>query len=227
MRIGLIADTHGSAGLLRDAADMLLSKGADILVHLGDFCDSGNPGQMAEVFELLEQYGIYAVKGNNDYQVEKKLQNEELPQYADKRDRWLRFFQNTPLVRRFAGVCCCHSLPYESVRAIYDPVDTGGIDRATEVFNNASDHVIFCGHSHNSVVFRCRNGHVTRTAMPESGSTLLYYDQRYIVIVGAAENSECGIFDVNRLIYERISISGPNFMEPADERARIRYTIRK
>lgn len=226
LRIGLISDTHGNAGLLRNAADTLLLNGADILVHLGDFCDSGNHWQMAEVFALLEHYGIYAVKGNNDYQVEKKLQNEELPQYAEKSAQWLRFLQQTPIVRRFAGICCCHSMPYDTVRAFYDPVDTGGIDRAIEVFNNAADHVIFCGHSHNPVVFRWKNGHVTRTAMTASARTLSD-DQRYIVIVGAAENLQCGVFDVNRLIYERINISAPGFMETADERARIRYTIRK
>lgn len=220
-RIGLIADTHGNAELLGRALETLLHNGADCLVHLGDFCDSQNHGELRRVFSLLQHYRVRAVKGNNDFQVEKMLQHGELSQYADKREQWLAFLQQTPIMMRLNNVCCCHSLPYDSIRAFYEPVDTGGTDRAAEVFDHVPDHVIFCGHSHDPVLFRSRNRVVTRQQM-HAKSTVLLSDQRYIIIVGAGENSECAVFDINRLRYERILIPAPSRVEQADERAELR-----
>ena len=221
-RIGLIADTHGNSELLYKAIKALLRKGADCLVHLGDFCDSQNHGDLQQVFSLLLRHRVWTVKGNNDFQVEKMLQHKELRQYPDKLEQWLAFLQQTPIVIRLGDVCCCHSLPYDSIRAFYEPVDTGGTERAAEVFDQVADHVIFCGHSHDPVLFRCRNRVVTREHM-HGQSIVLHCHQRYIIIVGAGENSECAVFDMNRLRYERILIPAPSRVEQADERAELRF----
>ncbi|MFP3980543.1 MAG: metallophosphoesterase family protein [Desulfobacterales bacterium] len=220
--IGLIADTHGSAELLSRAIETLLHNGADCLVHLGDFCDSLNHGELRQVFSLLQRYRVRTVKGNNDFQVEKMLQHGELRQYADKQEQWLAFLQQTPVVMRLGDICFCHSLPYESIRAFYEPVDTGSTERAAEVFDHVADYVIFCGHSHDPVLFRSRNRVVTREQM-HGQSTVLHCHQRYIIIVGAGENSECALFDINRSRYERILIPAPSRMEQADERAELRF----
>ncbi len=221
-RIGLIADTHGNADLLGRAIETLLYNGADCLVHLGDFCDSQNHGDLRQIFSLLQRYQVRTVKGNNDFRVEKMLQHKELCQYPDKREQWLAFLQQTPVVMRLGDVCYCHSLPYDSIRAFYEPVDTGGTDRAAEVFDHVADHVIFCGHSHEPVLFRSRDRVVTREQMHEQ-STVLHCHQRYIIIVGAGENSECAVFDMNRSRYERILIPAPSRVEQADERAELRF----
>lgn len=36
IKLGLLSDTHGRAEIARDAVEMLLDHGADILIHLGD-----------------------------------------------------------------------------------------------------------------------------------------------------------------------------------------------
>ncbi len=206
-RLGLIADSHGSAYVLENAIAALQDQQVDQIVHLGDFCDSQSHDHLGEIFELMVRHHVLAVKGNNDYQVEKMIENSRFSFNAGKRKQWLTFLQKIPIIRRFDLVCCCHSMPFESIRAFYDPVDTGGTAQAAGIFRNTEDAMIFCGHSHTPVIFRHRKGYVVREPLKNQASTALSHDDRYIIVVGAAENHECAVFDLNAYRYERIDIS--------------------
>lgn len=67
--LGLLSDTHGRAGIARDAVEMLLDQGADMLIHLGDV-------GTAEVIDALavqppdtdEQVEAHLVFGNCDWE---------------------------------------------------------------------------------------------------------------------------------------------------------------
>lgn len=59
--LGLLSDTHGRSGIARDAVELLLDHGADILIHLGDV---GSP----EVIDALA-----VTRDNTDQQVEAHL----------------------------------------------------------------------------------------------------------------------------------------------------------
>lgn len=222
-RIGLIADTHADAEALGNAIATLLHRGANTLVHLGDFCDSQNHAQLEQTFALLARHRVLAVKGNNDHQVEKMLENGAICPDAAKRRQWLRYLRQLPNVRRFGSICFCHSMPYETIRAFYDPVDTGGIEQAARVFHEVRDSAIFCGHTHAPVLFRACSGRVTREQMEEKSVIALQPEERYIIIIGAADNAECGIFDGNRKTYEPIRVSPPSNLEHIDEKSETAY----
>lgn len=65
-RIGLLSDNHGRLRALKQAIGALRRRGAERLVHLGDFCDSLQRRDPAAVVRVLTENGILAVKGNND-----------------------------------------------------------------------------------------------------------------------------------------------------------------
>ncbi|MGM0454378.1 MAG: metallophosphoesterase family protein [Thermodesulfobacteriota bacterium] len=203
-RIGLIADSHGSVSALSDAIATLADHRIDHLIHLGDFCDSVNCDSLPEVFSLLEQHRVQVVKGNNDYQVEKMLANGYFQGDMPNQHHWLKFLQTTPIMHVKGNVCFAHSLPFDTVRAFYEPVDTGTTERAAEVFKHSGYHALFCGHSHQPVFFRNQSGSVTRETVPIHTSMQIDGQARYIFIVGSADNGECGIFDLGSSCYERI-----------------------
>ena len=74
--IGLIADSHGNLEATAEAIRILKGRGAGMLVHLGDFCDSIRRDRTAAMIRLLRENGVLAVKGNNDFSVERMLADE-------------------------------------------------------------------------------------------------------------------------------------------------------
>jgi hypothetical protein len=104
-------------------------------------------------------------------------------------------------------ICFSHSLPFNSIRSFYEPVDTGATDRAKQLFSQTLHSIIFCGHSHASILFRLKNGVVTREPIHQNVLIRFHSSERYIVIVGSSENGECGLFDKEQMTYLRIPIN--------------------
>lgn len=86
-RIGLIADSHGNLEATAQVICLLKRRGADLLVHLGDFCDSVRHDRAATMINLLREHGVLAVKGNNDFLVENMLAETRRPARMG-RERW-------------------------------------------------------------------------------------------------------------------------------------------
>jgi len=205
--IGLIADSHGHKSSMSRCIDRLTSYGVEIIIHLGDFFDSQYSEDVMGILEIIQQNQILAVKGNNDYQVEKSMMNgcsHHIP--AIDRQKVLSFLASVPMKRVIGDICFTHSLPYDSIRSFYEPMDTGNTDRAKQVFLHTPYRIVFCGHSHSPVLFRMRPDQTTRENIKRSGPTTLYQNERFIIIVGSAEESECGFFDISKMEYERIRI---------------------
>jgi predicted phosphodiesterase len=207
LRIGLLADSHGNLRATRACLRRLHSEKVDLLMHLGDIFDSCGDENLIDLLQTIQQNNIAGVKGNNDYQVEKALQNGvSIPLPAADRNRISMFLKALPMKREINDICFAHSLPYDSIRAFYEPVDTGATDRAARLFNETPYRMIFCGHSHHPVFFRWRAGKVTRETIRPEEPLRLDDRQRYIIVVGSAENEECGLFDSVRRLYQRIRV---------------------
>ncbi|MBX3355899.1 MAG: YfcE family phosphodiesterase [Phycisphaeraceae bacterium] len=62
MRVGLLSDSHGRAARTRDAVRLLVGRGADILLHMGDI-------ETEEVLDQLAGLTAHVVFGNNDDEI--------------------------------------------------------------------------------------------------------------------------------------------------------------
>ncbi|MDA3895755.1 MAG: hypothetical protein PF482_06385, partial [Desulfobacteraceae bacterium] len=120
--------------------------------------------------------------------------------------RIISFLKQMPMRLVDEKICFTHSLPFNSIRSFYEPVDTGTTDRAAQLFSQTPYSIIFCGHSHSSVLFRLRKGRVTREQIHPNEVIGFNSSERYIVIVGSSDNGECGFFDKEQMTYQRISI---------------------
>jgi putative phosphoesterase len=205
-RIGIIADSHGDIEATRLAIKTLEQKGADRIVHLGDICDSLDADTLDEAVRLLSEKKLCAVKGNNDYLIETTLLDKDPGRFLPATRS---FIKELPIKIEWDGMCFAHSLPFDFLRSFYEPIDTGGTERARDLFALTTYRILFAGHSHTPALFRWRNGHTSRRPM-EKGPSAIALDpkDRYIIIVGAVARGECGLFDKEGSMYERIRILG-------------------
>lgn len=204
-KVGLIADSHGDLPATERAVRVLRARGAECLVHLGDFCDSVRNNGLVELVGLLSGNRVSVVKGNNDYQVEKMLRND--PENSNSgRDVLVNFFNTLPMMIVAGDVCFAHSLPYDALRAFYEPIDIGSTKRARKIFQHTPYRMLFCGHSHLPVFFRWRDEETTRETIEPNRTLSLEGEERYIMIVGAVYEGECALYDREAQTYERITI---------------------
>jgi predicted phosphodiesterase len=206
-RIGIIADSHGNLEATTEAIRLLKERGAGILIHLGDFCDSIHHDGAASMIDLLLEHDVLAVKGNNDFLVENRLADTRRPPDAEG-EKMLAFLHDAPVVRTRGDIRFAHSLPFDTRRAFYEPIDTGNARRAEELFNEADFRILFCGHSHVPILFRKSDGRVTREAVPTERPIILERVARYIFVVGAAADGECALYDEEAGTYERLRTQG-------------------
>ncbi len=204
-RIGLIADSHADLKATEESIRVLRSRRCDSIVHLGDFSDSVRLGILSAMIDLLEDNGVLTVLGNNDFAIGNMLDEPAYLTYQD-RDRMSAYIKDVPMTRVLADICFAHSLPFDHFKACYEPIDDGSTMRAVQLFREMDHRVLFCGHSHLPVLFRLRGDRVTRGNVDPGRPLSLNSSDRYIMVVGAAEEGECALFDRESSSYERIKI---------------------
>jgi len=205
-RIGLMADSHDQLEALRGAIRALKNRGVSSLIHLGDICDSLRPDLLEDSIHLLQKNNIFAIKGNNDFTLEKTLQTHR-GETSKGLAEHIAFLQALPLKIAWDGICFCHALPFDHHRAIYEPVDMGSNERAEDIFNFTSHRILFCGHSHRSVLFRWNRGKTERETIPMDNPTRLDPGDRYIFVAGSVIEGECAIFDTKEWSLRRIPLT--------------------
>jgi predicted phosphodiesterase len=200
--IGILADSHGDRAGTAAAIARLRHAGAEQLVHLGDIFDSRQRKGMDALMGLLLKAGVRTVKGNNDFLLESRLREAE----GAGQGPLLAFLRNLPLCWTEEDLCFAHSLPGGGIRAFYEPVDPGHNGRAIQLFRDMPYRLLFCGHSHHPILFRRREGEVTREEIPSDVPVPIRPEERYIFVCGAVEAGECALFDRRKSLYRRIRI---------------------
>jgi hypothetical protein len=204
-----VADSHDRLESLAKAVRILEERGAEALVHLGDICDSLRLDLLEDSVRLLRKHRMLVVKGNNDFMLENLLRCQP-PEHEGRFEHLAAFLGELPMKIVWDGVCFAHSLPFDHLRSFYEPIDMGSTQRAEEVFRLTPHRILFCGHSHRSVLFRLSGGNVSRESVPAGRPISLEREERYIIVTGSVLEGECAIFDVDAwsLEYIRIPLSG-------------------
>lgn len=203
-RLGLLSDSHGNLKATEQAINILNQNDCEIIIHLGDFCDTNRREHLEDLLHLFQEKKVSVVKGNNDYLIELALQNATGKEYSDP--LWMYdYLKNVPMNLIMDDICFAHSFPFDYLRSFYEPIDVGSTERASLLFGQMSYRILFCGHSHTPIYF-CLNtlGAVVRKETPLDKKILLQSSSRFIFVVGAAAEGECAVFDMDTLTYERI-----------------------
>jgi len=200
-----VADSHDRLASLSTAVRILEERGAEALVHLGDICDSLRLDLLEDSIRLLRKHRMLVVKGNNDFMLENLLRCQP-PENEGRFDHLAAFLRGLPMKIVWDGVCFAHSLPFDHLRSFYEPIDVGSTERAEDVFRLTPHRILFCGHSHRSVMFRQSGGKTSRETFPAGQPIALDREERYIIVTGSVLEGECAIFDVASWSLENIRI---------------------
>ena len=204
-RIGLVADSHDHLEAMERAVRLLEERGAESIVHLGDICDSLRLDLLEDSVRLIRKHRMLVVKGNNDYMLENLLRCQP-PESKGSFDRLAAFLGDLPMKIVWNGVCFAHSLPFDHLRAFYEPIDMGSTERAGDNFHLTAHRILFCRHSHRSVLFRLSGGRVSREQIPPERPFALDPGERYIVVTGSVLERECAIFDAESWSLESVRV---------------------
>ncbi len=171
--IGLIADSHGNLDATAEAIRLLKGRGADILVHLGDFCDSVRRDRAGAMIASFCENSVLAVKGNNDFFVESVLTDERRSPDPEGEPA-------SPSLRPYPSLAHSRRLCFSP---ILSPSTRSGpsMNRSTRAPpSGRSDSsprrisgLLFCGHSHLPVLFRKAGSRVTREQVPPGEKLVL------------------------------------------------------
>jgi putative phosphoesterase len=142
-RVGVVSDVHAHPGDLARALDLLVDRGADRIVCLGDVLEKGPDPDGAVA--MLQAWLVPTVAGNHDLNALRHLQEAPdslLPETAEVVGRW-------PLVREatWSGqrVVMAHATPYDTRTAVL----AGDIPRELKRRVRTLDvDVMLLGHAH-------------------------------------------------------------------------------
>ncbi|HPI93309.1 MAG TPA: metallophosphoesterase family protein [Deltaproteobacteria bacterium] len=187
--IGLIADSHGRTDLLMRAILMLKGMGTGSIVHLGDICDSLAPLALEDAVSVLQEHGVQAVRGNNEYAV---LTNHQGPRGDSLPAGVMAYLEALPYVIAMDDIRFAHSAPFDWPAATSWPITDNhplfDLDRIITC------RILFRGHSHSpSIVDLDGPG---RGKIPAgAGMTMrLLKERRYVITVGALDQSSLALF---------------------------------
>lgn len=193
MRIGIVADIHEEVECLERALSLFRREGADVVVSLGDACDSYNAsGNPAQVAALLREAGAIGVWGNHDVGLSYEV-SDQLRQKADP--AFLEYMAGMQPYLTIENCRFSHVEPWLDARKIDDlwyfdgPPDTA--EKAARSFAAVPERHLFVGHFHRWLA-------MTPTRQVEwSGERALNLaeEPRSLVVIGPAFQGWCAIFE--------------------------------
>jgi hypothetical protein len=193
MRIGIVADIHEAIEALQRALAAFRSRQVDLVVSLGDACDTFSPvGRAGEVVALLRGAGAVGVWGNHDvglcFNVTERLRREARPEVLG----YMAGMQPQLVV---AGCRFSHVEPWLDARRVEDlwyfdgPPDTP--EKVARSFAAVPERHLFVGHFHRWLVMTPSG----RVEWNGEAPLALGEGSRYLVVVAPVASGWCAIFD--------------------------------
>jgi predicted phosphodiesterase len=166
MRIVVIADIHGNLPALEAVLADLKSRGADLIVDLGD-CASG-PLWPRETMDRLAELNALTVRGNHDRQVAELAPEEMGPSdryaHGELTSAQRAFLGELPTIRFVAsGILACHATPARDDLYLIEEVEGGRLARGTpeaiaKRLGAVEARIVLTGHSHRADLVSLANG---------------------------------------------------------------------
>ena len=177
-----MADSHGDPEAIAAAADFLKRNACRTLYHLGDICDSNEGKTAGDCVAQVRQYGIIAVKGNNDHTLAADAGGWR---GGGIRRETLAFLENLPLVLYACSATLVHSRPFIDRLGLSAMIGTMGRREAGDYFNAYPSGMLFRGHSHQPEIITRRKKEI-RFSPLVAGQTIDLAGQRPCIVTCGA-----------------------------------------
>jgi hypothetical protein len=186
--VGIMADSHGDAAVIRQALDLLAAKGCGRICHLGDVCDSLEPQSAEACLEILIQAGVTILKGNNDHALAVALRG------GSTAGRTLARLEGLPMAVELEGALFVHSLPFTRELGPASLIGALGPAEAERFFAGFPQPLLFRGHGHSPEIIWRRAGRAFAQPMAPGAAVELTGRLPCIVTCGALANGHCMVW---------------------------------
>ncbi len=186
--IGIMADSHGNAGVIAAAILFFKKIGCRRIVHLGDICDSVACDQADACVRILQEHAVLAVKGNNDHAV---VKNGAWRQNGCISGETIAYLESLPLQLEMPKALFVHSRPFADMLGL--SAMTGDIekDAAARFQMRYPGRILFRGHGHSPRVTRLTDNRSVSVDPVPGESLQLDGQQGWIVTCGALYRGLC------------------------------------
>ncbi len=199
--VGIMADSHGDAALIRQAVDLLAAKGCRRLCHLGDVCDSLMPQTAETCLEALCQAGVIAVRGNNDHALAASLRTG-----APAAGKTLKLLEDLPMALELSGALFVHSLPFTRELGPASLIGAVGPAAARRFFADFRHPLLFRGHGHSPGILFHSGGRLTEHSIGGGEIFDLAGCLPCIVTCGALASGHCMVWRPAAQIVESLRL---------------------
>ena len=187
--VGIVADSHGQVEPLAAALAYLRQKGCVTIYHLGDICDSLDPGTADACVQLLRKYRVHSVKGNNDHMI---VANQTGRKKLSIGGETLAYLKTLPLVIHHGGIILAHSLPFESEMGLSCMVGAMHHGHARRFFRDFPDRILLRGHSHApAITWQGDNGRIVSESVRPECAIDIAHRKPCIITCGALDHGLC------------------------------------
>jgi predicted phosphodiesterase len=198
-KIGIMADSHGDAGAVDDAAACFRGHGCGSIFHLGDLCDSLRPETAGECLAKLALHRIMAIRGNN----EQALLLNRPPEIDAEAMLAMRAM---PLTRQVGKALLAHSLPFAAEMGPRCMLEDMLPDHIRCFARRHPGMLLFRGHSHHPEIVRIRDRDLLREEMLPGRLYRLDANESTVITCGALEERLCLIWNRQRESTELIRL---------------------
>lgn len=148
MLLGIISDIHADYDALAIALDVLIAKGVDKIVCLGDVVEKGTQGDACA--EKLHSWLIPCVRGNHDELAIANQGYTDDPRWHDLKPSTLSYLTQLPLTRYYVyegyRILLCHGTPTDNWD--YLSLEMASAKKFKAVAATSDADIVLVGHSH-------------------------------------------------------------------------------
>ena len=190
--IGIIADSHGRSDMIQKSVEFLLDQQCDLIIHLGDICDSFSPATCDPCLNILMDYHVVALKGNNDHVLELNQSFIENPNISKKGLTYLH--QLAPVLECEKAVFA-HSLPFFKELGISCITRFMGDPEIRHFCSEGTHRILFRGHGHDPELIWIEKNTIQRADLKTDTTIHLEKYRPCIITCGALTRGLAMIWD--------------------------------
>lgn len=162
--VGIMGDSHGQPETIAAAIAFLRGRTCRRIYHLGDICDSSSPDTAETCVQLLQENGVFAVKGNNDHAI---VANQLGPNRASISQTTYGYLLDLPSVAEYQGAFFTHSRPFVRKLGLSSMIGEMSKHEASRFFERSPRGILFRGHGHSpAIMWQADNNVVSQILIP-------------------------------------------------------------
>jgi len=190
-KVGIMADSHGEPETIAAAIAFLGGRKCHRIYHLGDICDSSSPDTAETCVRLLQENGVFAVKGNNDHAI---VANQPGRSRASISQTTYDYLQALPSVEEYQGAFFTHSRPFVRRLGLSSMIGEMSKNEAGRFFESSPRGILFRGHGHSPAIMWQDDRHDVSQILTQGQNVDLSERLPCVVTCGALTDGLCMVW---------------------------------